>query len=165
MKIRLAILASIFTSAFAFIDTSAQNKQQPKKDVIPHGQSSMPGPALSPQEALKKMQVPPGFHVELVAAEPDIVNPVAMTFDERGRIWITESLEYPKKAAGPGRDRVKVLESTKGDGKFDKVTTVIEGLNIPSGIAIGHGGVWLANAPDILFYPFEDFATDRKSVV
>jgi putative membrane-bound dehydrogenase-like protein len=82
-----------------------------------------------------------------------------MTFDERGRIWITESLEYPKKAAGPGRDRVKVLESTKGDGKFDKITTVIEGLNIPSGIAVGHGGVWVANAPDILYYPIENHAT------
>lgn len=160
MKLRLSILATIFASLLAFIDTSAQNKQ-PKKDVIPHGQSSMPGPALSPQEALKKMQVPPGFHVELVASEPNIVNPVAMTFDERGRIWITESLEYPKKAAGPGKDRVKVLESTKGDGKFDKITTVIEGLNIPSGIAIGHGGVWLANAPDILYYPFEDFANAK----
>ena len=47
------------------------------------------------------MTVPPGFRVELVAAEPDIVNPVAMTFDERGRIWITESLEYPRRQAGP----------------------------------------------------------------
>src|SRR5262245_36662957 len=114
----LAIFAS---SANAL---SAQAKKP--KEVIPHGQSAVPGPPLSPQEAIKKMQVPPGFHVELVAAEPDIVNPVAMTFDERGRIWITESLEYPKKAAGPGRDRVKLLESTKGDGKFDKVTTGIE---------------------------------------
>ena len=70
MKLRLAILAAVLASAFAFIDTSAQNKQ-PKKDVIPHGQASMPGPALSPQEALKKMQVPPGFHVELVAAFHD----------------------------------------------------------------------------------------------
>jgi putative membrane-bound dehydrogenase-like protein len=130
--------------------------QQPKKEVIPHGQSEPPGPPLSPAEAIKKMQVPPGFHVELVAAEPDIVNPVAMTFDEKGRIWITESIEYPRHSAGPGKDRVKLLESTKGDGKYDKVTTVIEGLNIPSGIAVGHGGVWVANSPDILFYPFED---------
>src|SRR4029079_16943630 len=122
-----------------------------------HGQDKMPGPPLSPQEAIKKMTVPPGFTVELVAAEPDIVNPVAMTFDEKGRIWITESLEYPRRSPGPGKDRVKLLESTKGDGKYDKITTVIEGLNIPSGIAVGHGGVWLANAPDILFYPFKDF--------
>ena len=88
----------------------------------PHGQDHLPGPALSPAEAIKKMTVPPGFSVELVASEPDIVNPVAMTFDERGRIWITESLEYPRRSAGPGTDRVKVLESTKGDGKYDKIT-------------------------------------------
>ncbi len=121
-------------------------------DPVPHGQDTMPGPALSPAEAMKKMTLPPGFHVELVAAEPDIVNPVAMTFDERGRIWITESLEYPRQSAGPGRDRIKVLESTKGDGRYDKITVFAEGLNIPSGIAVGHGGVWVANSPDILFY-------------
>jgi putative membrane-bound dehydrogenase-like protein len=98
------------------------------------------------------MKVPDGFSVELVAAEPDLVNPIAMTFDERGRIWVTESLEYPRRSAGSGRDRVKILEDTDGDGKIDKVTVFAEGLNIPSGIAVGHGGVWVANAPDILFY-------------
>ncbi|HTU22213.1 MAG TPA: PVC-type heme-binding CxxCH protein [Gemmataceae bacterium] len=123
-----------------------------QKPRPPHGQDHMPGPALSPAEAIKKMTVPDGFSVELVASEPDIVNPVAMTFDERGRIWITESLEYPRRAAGPGRDRIKILEDTDGDGKADKLTIFAEGLNIPSGIAVGHGGVWVANAPDILFY-------------
>jgi putative membrane-bound dehydrogenase-like protein len=102
------------------------------------------------------MTVPPGFHVEVVASEPDIVNPVAMTFDERGRIWITESLEYPRRQAGPGRDRVKVLEDTDGDGKADRFTVFTEGLNIPSGIAVGHGGVWVANSPDILFLQDRD---------
>ena len=97
------------------------------------------------------MTVPDGFTVELVASEPDIVNPVAMTFDERGRIWITESLEYPRASAGPGRDRIKILEDTHGDGKFDKITIFADGLNIPSGIALGYGGVWVANSPDILF--------------
>src|SRR5438132_1311524 len=161
MKLRLFILFIACATPFALIqrDTTAQDKKQ--KEVIPHAQDKPPGPALSPQEAVKKMQVPPGFHVELVAAEPDIVNPVAMTFDERGRIWITESIEYPRRSAGPGKDRVKLLESTKGDGKFDKITTVIDGLNIPSGIAIGHGGVWVANSPDILYYPFDDFANAK----
>jgi putative heme-binding domain-containing protein len=123
-----------------------------QKAQLPHGQDHMPGPALSPAEAIQKMTVPAGFHVELVAGEPDIVNPVAMTFDERGRIWITESLDYPRRDAGPGRDRIKVLEDTDGDGKADKITIFAEGLNIPSGIAVGHGGVWVANSPDILFY-------------
>ncbi len=124
-----------------------------KKEAIPHNQSEPPGPALSPLEAIKKMQVPPGFSVELVAAEPDVVNPVAMAIDEKGRFWITESLEYPRRSPGKGKDRVKILEDTDGDGKVDKVTIFAEGLNIPSGIAVGHGGAWVANAPDILFYP------------
>jgi putative heme-binding domain-containing protein len=124
---------------------------QKPSTVIPHGQAEMPGPPLSPAEAIAKMTVPEGFKVELVASEPDIVNPVAMTFDERGRIWITESVEYPRSSAGPGRDRIKVLESTRGDGHYDKITVFADGLNIPSGIAVGHGGVWVANSPDILF--------------
>ncbi len=113
------------------------------------------------------MTVPPGFRVEVVAAEPDIVNPVAMTFDERGRIWITESLEYPRRQPGPGRDRVKVLDDTDGDGRADRITLFAEGLNIPSGIAVGHGGVWVANAPDILFIRDTDGdgRADSKEVV
>jgi putative heme-binding domain-containing protein len=131
--------------------------QAPAQDgLIPHAQDKPPGPALSPTEALAKMKVHDGFQVELVTSEPDLVNPVAMTFDERGRIWVTESLEYPRHDPGPGRDRVKVFEDTDGDGKADKSTIFTEGLNIPSGIAVGHGGVWVANAPDILLYPDAD---------
>src|SRR5262245_14083317 len=155
MKIHALLLLTFAGLAAATTPLPAQSKLKPQ-EVIPHGQSAPPGPPLSPQEAIKKMQVPPGFHVELVAAEPDIVNPVAMTFDERGRIWITESVEYPRRSAGPGKDRVKVLESTKGDGVYDKISTVITGLNIPSGIAVGHGGVLVANSPDILYYPMVD---------
>jgi putative heme-binding domain-containing protein len=143
----LALNLSPALAVLLFLPASAQ-----KPAVIPHGQSQMPGAPLSPADAMRKMTVPPGFHVELVASEPDIVNPVAMTFDERGRIWITESLEYPRSSSGPGRDCIKVLEDTKGNGQYDRITIFAEGLNIPSGIAVGHGGVWVANAPDILFY-------------
>ena len=134
---------------------------------IPHAQDKPPGPALSPAEALQKMTVAPGFSVELVASEPDLVNPVAMTFDERGRIWVTESLEYPRSEPGPGRDKVKLLEDTDSDGRVDKVTVFADGLNIPSGIAVGHGGVWVANAPDILFMQDTDGdgKADKREVV
>jgi putative heme-binding domain-containing protein len=125
---------------------------EPKPVPIPYHQDRPPNDPFPAAEAIKRMKVPDGFTVEVVAAEPDIVNPVAMTFDERGRIWVTESFEYPRHAPGPGRDRIKILEDTDGDGKIDKVTIFAEGLNIPSGIAVGHGGVWVANAPDILFY-------------
>jgi putative heme-binding domain-containing protein len=151
MKPLVTLLAVAILSLAPWVPGSAL-AQKKDKEPVPHGQDKMPGPALEPADAVKQMIVPPGFHVELVAAEPDIVNPVAMTFDERGRIWITESLEYPRSSAGPGKDRIKVLESTKGDGKYDKITIFAEGLNIPSGIAVGHGGVWVANSPDILFY-------------
>jgi putative membrane-bound dehydrogenase-like protein len=134
---------------------------------VPHGQDRPPGPALSPEEAVRKMTVPEGFTVEVVAAEPEIVNPVAMTFDERGRIWVTESFEYPRPEPGPGRDRVKILEDTDRDGRVDQVSVFMEGLNIPSGIAVGHGGVWIANAPDILFVQDTDGdgKADRQEVV
>ena len=136
----------------AFFATSTLAQQ----DFIPRAQDKPPGPALSPGDALKRMTVPDGFTVELVASEPNIVNPVSMAFDEKGRVWVTESLEYPRKDAGKGRDRVKVLEDTDGDGRADKFTVFADGLNIPSGVAVGHGGVWVANSPDILFYPDAD---------
>ncbi|MBL8818692.1 MAG: HEAT repeat domain-containing protein [Planctomyces sp.] len=139
------------TVLISLIGLSPKAIAQEKKEQIPHNQSAPPGPALSPEEAIAKMTVPEGFSVELVASEPDIVNPVSMTFDERGRVWITESLEYPRTSAGPGKDRVRILEDTDLDGKMDKFTVFADGLNIPSGIAVGYGGVWVANSPDILF--------------
>jgi glucose/arabinose dehydrogenase len=155
--IRLVILGVVIASHAA----TAQ------EDFVPRKQNNPPGPALSPQEAIAKMTVPDGFSVELVASEPNIMNPVAMTFDERGRIWITESFEYPRLKAGPGRDRIKVLEDTNGDGTADKVTIFAEGLNIPSGIAVGHGGVWVANSPDLLFLRDTDGdgKADKREVV
>jgi putative heme-binding domain-containing protein len=136
-------------------------------EPIPHHQDHPPGPALSPDEAIARMTVPAGFRVECVAHEPDLVNPVAMTFDERGRVWVCESLEYPRREAGPGRDRIKVLEDTDADGRADRFTVFAEGLNIPSGIAVGHGGVWVANSPDLLFLQDTDGdgQADRREVV
>src|SRR4051794_13411747 len=69
----------------------------PPADKPPQGQSAPPGPALSPEAAMARMKLPPGFKAELVAAEPDLVNPTAFTFDDRGRIWVTESVEYPRR--------------------------------------------------------------------
>lgn len=121
--------------------------------VIPHRQEKPPNDPRDAETAAKLMTVPEGFTVEVVASEPEIVNPVAMAIDEKGRYWITESLEYPRRSAGPGRDRVKILEDTDGDGRADKFTVFLDGLNIPSAVQVGHGGVWIANAPDLLFVP------------
>ena len=145
---------------------SAQVAEAQKLD-IPRRHDRPPGPPVSAEEAVQKMTVPEGFSVELVAAEPDVMNPVAMCIDEQGRFWITESFEYPRREPGPGRDRIKVLEDTDGDGRVDKVTVFAEGLNIPSGIAVGHGGVWVANSPDILFLQDTDgdLKADKQEVI
>src|SRR5208283_1626530 len=90
----------------------------------------------SPEDERKGFHLPPGFDIELVAAEPVIHKPINLNFDDQGRLWVTDTLEYPY-AAPPDRkprDTVKVLESTKGDGHFDKVTTFADGLNIPIGV-------------------------------
>jgi putative heme-binding domain-containing protein len=134
-------------------------------EVIPHRQDRPPNKPYSPQEAIQRMTVPEGFTVELVASEPEIVNPIAMSFDDRGRIWITESLEYPRKSAGPGRDRVKVLEDTDRDGRADKFTVFADNLNIPTGVALGYGGVWVLNAPDLLFMKEKDGREVSREVV
>ena len=67
---------------------------------VPYHQSRPPGPALTPEQAMAKMQLPPGFKIECVAHEPDVINPTSFTFDDQGRIWITESIEYPRADAG-----------------------------------------------------------------
>ena len=145
MRARFTVFVSMIFS-IGLLSSVASAGEKP-----PHAQKSMPGPALSPEEAIAKMQVPPGFKVECVASEPLMVNPTAMTFDERGRIWICESVEYPRASAGKGQDRIKILEDTDGDGKFDKSTIFKDGLNIPCGVVMGNGGVYATNAPDILF--------------
>lgn len=93
--VRKSLVCRCCAAAGVLIVWSVAGGTLAQSPVIPHNQSKPPGPPLSAKETLRRMKVPEGFQVELVAAEPDIVNPVAMTFDERGRIWITESLEYP----------------------------------------------------------------------
>src|SRR6185295_2382431 len=87
-------------------------------------------PWLSPANEQKQFKLPPGFEINLVAAEPDIQKPLNMAFDEKGRIWLTCTVEYPY-AAPPdrlGKDSIRVLEDTDGDGRFEKVTTFADGL-------------------------------------
>ena len=110
-------------------------------------------PALSPEEAQKKFTLPPGFEIRLFASEPEVVNPVAMTWDERGRLWVVELYEYPlgAKPGERGRDRIKILEDTDGDGRADKVTVFADGFSLATGILVGHGGVFLGQAPNVLF--------------
>ena len=136
-----------------------------------------PGPAIrvapgayktgqSPTDAMKAMSLPPGFQVSLVAAEPKVVQPIAMCFDERGRLWVVEGMAYPKKRPdGQGADRILILEDVKKDGSYAKVTVFKEGLNLVSGIEVGHGGVWVGAAPEFLFIPKDAEDKAGKPVV
>ncbi|MBI5774734.1 MAG: c-type cytochrome [Verrucomicrobia bacterium] len=124
-------------------------------------------PALAPAEAQKAFTVPPGFEVRLFAAEPDVINPVAMTWDDRGRLWVVELYEYPlgaPKGTKP-RDRIIILEDTDGDGRADKRTVFADGLNLATGILYGDGGVYVGAAPELFFLKDtngDDVADERK---
>ncbi len=110
------------------------------------------------KDAAAKMKLPPGFKVTLFAGEPDVVQPIAFTFDDRGRMWVVECLMYPKwsQDGKGGKDRVVILEDTDGDGKADKRTVVIDdGVNL-SGIELGFGGVYLCSSPNLIFVPIKD---------
>lgn len=112
---------------------------------------------FEPEEAAANMAVPEGFHVDLIASEPQLTQPIAMCFDTRGRIWAIEGHTYPQKAAiGEGRDRVVILEDADGNGSFETKKTFVEGVNLASGIEIGFGGVYIGAAPELLFYPDAD---------
>ncbi|HMO66704.1 MAG TPA: hypothetical protein PKE47_16035, partial [Verrucomicrobiota bacterium] len=126
-------------------------------------------PALSPEDAQRAFVVPPGFQVRLFAAEPEVVNPVAMTWDERGRLWVVELYEYPlgAKPGEPCRDRIKILEDTDADGRADKVTVFADGLNLATGILLGNGGAYVGEAPNLWFMEDTDGdgRMDRKTAV
>jgi putative heme-binding domain-containing protein len=104
----------------------------------------------TPEGERKGFHLPPGFDIELVAAEPDVRKPININFDDRGRLWVTESVEYPFAAKDrPGKDYVGILESTKGDGRADKVTTFAGSLNIPIGILPMSEGAIVYSIPNI----------------
>ncbi|HEX4611801.1 MAG TPA: hypothetical protein VH092_26630, partial [Urbifossiella sp.] len=96
---------------------------------------------LPPAAAARAMTAPPGFKTTLFAGEPDIVQPIAMTFDTRGRLWVVECRSYPNwRADGKGNDRVVILEDTDGDGTHDKRTVFLDNGSNLSGIEVGFGG-------------------------
>ncbi len=109
---------------------------------------------LSPQQSMQLMQVPPGFELKLFASEPDIVKPIYMDWDERGRLWVIETVDYPnsvKEAKEQGNDRIRILEDTDGDGKADKFTVFADRLNIPTSFTFARGGIIVSQAPYFLF--------------
>lgn len=136
--------------------------------------------APAPAEAAKQIHVASGLELQLFASEPQIAQPVSISFDDRGRMWVLEYLQYPNpnglKATavdqylrtkydrvpdppphGPkGADRITILEDADGDGRADRSKQFLSGLNLASGMALGYGGVFVAQPPYLLFYADRD---------
>jgi len=136
-----------------------------------------PAQGYAPEEAVRRMTLPAGLEARLVAAEPLVRQPVAMEFDDRGRLWVIQYLQYPNPAGlkrvkvdrfsrteydqqpappprGPrGADRITILQDADGDGLAESGKDFVAGLNLVSGLAFGHRGVFVLNVPYLLFYP------------
>lgn len=148
--------------------------QPPPADVVPFA-------GLSAQEAVAKATLPPGFKMHVFASEPDIVQPIAFSLDDRGRVWLAEGRTYPRRKGDPpkehsatptadqlkdifgGFDRILVLEDTDGDHKADKRTVFLEKVNLISGLAVGYGGVWIGAAPYLMFVPVKDWDNPKPA--
>ena len=115
--------------------------------------------ALTATDSLKTMRLSDDFHVELFAAEPDVMSPVEMAFDENGNIYVAEMMDYPEDppAGKPARSRIRLLQDTNGDGKLgsDTRSSQIRCLAV-SGFMPWKGGLIVTNAPDILFMKDEN---------
>ncbi|MSU26769.1 MAG: c-type cytochrome [Pedosphaera sp.] len=126
----------------------------PPEKAVPPGITPAPAPApLSPLESMRKIHLTPGFSIDLVASEPLTMDPVAIDWSPDGRLWIVEMADYPLGLDGKGKPggRVRVLEDTDGDGRYDKSTIFADGLNFPTGLLIWRDGVVVTAAPEIIF--------------
>ena len=122
----------------------------------------------SPEDEKADFVLPPGFEITLFASEPDITKPINMAFDEKGRLWVSQSSEYPIKAGpGKGTDRISILEDSDGDGKADKITDFANDLNIPIGIQPVKGGAIGFSIPNLYrFYDTDgDDIADKREVI
>lgn len=136
-------------------------------DTIPNYRKQEPAPGLAqaftPEESTELSMVPRGFEMELFVAEPDIVNPIAFAWDEKGRLFVAESVDYPNNVDPnqQGNDRILICEDTDGDGKADTFTVFAEGLNIPTSLTPIDGGWIVSQAPHFLF--LKDTDGDAKA--
>jgi putative membrane-bound dehydrogenase-like protein len=113
-------------------------------------QGSLP---LSAQQSAAAMKTRPELAVDLVVAEPLVVSPVAIDFGPDGRLWVVEMIDYPSGKHGQfePNGRIRVLESTRGDGRFDKATVFLDNIPFPTDIKVWHQGVLICSAPDIIY--------------
>ena len=150
------------TFATAALSISAdRTKRGDESPVLWHLLPNPAKPTAVKNDAAQKlvagMKLQDGFQVELIAAEPDVRQPIAFCFDERGRMWVAEAFSYPnRQPEGQGKDRISIFEDSDGDGSFETKKIFCEGLNLVSGIEVGFGGVWIGAAPYLLFIPKDE---------
>lgn len=129
----------------------------------PFAEGVRPTDPLPATEQQKTFKAPPGFEVQLIASEPDIQKPMNMAFDAQGRLWVTDSREYPYAAPldKPARDTIKILEDFDASGRARKITTFADNLNIPIGLYPYKNGVIAWSIPNIWY--FQDTDGDGKA--
>ena len=147
---RAGLLAAIASCAGA-----APLFAQAADRVEPNRGAALDLASQDPKVALERMKVADGYEVNLFASEvefPDLAKPLQMTFDTRGRLWVLTSPTYPHALPDEKpNDKLIVLEDTNGDGRADKSTVFADHLYIPTGFALGDGGVYIAQQPMLMF--------------
>lgn len=130
----------------------------------PHVASTDP---KSPEDERKTFKLPPGFEAQLVAAEPDVRKPININFDDKGRLWVTESVEYPfaVKEGIRGKDTIRILGWKKEGGPATEVKTFTDGLNIPIGVLPVTNGAILYSIPNVWRYTGDDKADGKTQVL
>jgi putative membrane-bound dehydrogenase-like protein len=131
---------------------------EPRNQLPKQQHRTSNAPFLKPQQAVAKMSIPDGFEVSIFASEPDIAEPIAFCFDDRGRMWIAENFNYQTRRQHTGEkvSRIQILEDTDGDGVFDQKKTFTDKLTFTSGLACGFGGVFVGSPPNLTFIPDAD---------
>ena len=140
----------------AFLAKRTPLVYEPHPEVANYEKRPQPLPfqhPLAAKDSADYAQTPADCRLELFAAEPDITKPIAMAWDERGRLWLAESVDYPNVVDkdNRGRDVSRICEDTNGDGRADRFKVFADGFNIPTGLTFTRGGVIVACAPDFWF--------------
>src|SRR5262249_8267952 len=147
------LLVAHVTAALA--STNAESAPKPESDRADKEYASeLPyTPPKSPEESLKAFRLRPGFRIELAAAEPLLASPVALDFDEDGRVYVAEFREFNQVASNRphGRGRVRLLEDADGDGVFDRSTVFLDDVDSPTALCCYDGGAFVGAVPDILY--------------
>ncbi|MDA8743438.1 hypothetical protein N9N28_02285 [Rubripirellula amarantea] len=158
-KLNQILLTPVLLAAGLALITLGNSFAEEARNTLPKKQHrSSDAPFLSPEQAVDKMSIPDGFKVSVFAAEPDIAEPIAFCFDERGRVWVAENFNYQTRGKHSTEpiSRIQILEDTDGDGVFDKKKTFADNLTFTSGIACGFGGVFVGSPPNLSFIPDAD---------